>query len=470
MKKILTAVIVVSLVLASCLMIFTACKGTDKDHTIFFYSSQGDNLQKITENAIAAFEAKYPGWTVEHTQPGGYNEVRDKIKQDATAGNQPDLAYCYADHVAMYMTYGIVVDMAQFLNSTDTYTYTYKDDNGDEQTKTTGVLGYSADEQKLFVQGYVEEGYATNYSDYAKYGFNDKSMVTLPFVKSTELMYVNKTALDACGLTIATTWDELWTQCEVIKQRYPNCTPLGYDSEANWFITMCEQNGWGYTSADSSEHYLFNNKDTQGWLDQLAKYYDKGYITTQEDYEAYTSGLFVKGADAGGLVYCIGSSGGASHQDPSGKFTFEITSIPGSKRADGTINYSCISQGPSLVMLSGAKGVSNPDEKQKMTWLFVKELLDPTFQAAFSIESGYNPMRTDVYDVPQYQAHLAKSGATAKAASVAKTLTDRFFASPAFDGSSEARDQVGNALLVVMKGSRSGQRALTDAYNNCPQP
>lgn len=469
MKRILTTVIVVALVLAGCLTIFAACNSVDSDHTIYFYSSQGDNLQVITDQAIAAFEAKYPGWTVEHSQPGGYDEVREKIKQDFQAGNQPDLAYCYADHVAMYMTYGGVVDMSKYLLSDEDFTYTYTDEvTGEELTMTVEHVGYTAEEVAKFVPGYLEEGYATNFSDYEEYGFTSTSMLTLPFVKSTELMYVNKSALDACGLEVATTWDEIWEQSAIIKQRYPSATPLAYDSEANWFITMCEQNGWGYTSA-SGEHYLFNNENTRAWLEELNGYYDKNYVTTKEDYNgAYTSALFVQGADDGGAIYCIGSSGGASHQDPSGKFNFEIHPIPGSVRDDGTVDYSCISQGPSLVMLTGANGVSNPTEKQMMTWLFVKELLDPTFQAAFSIASGYNPMRTDVYtDVPKYVSHLEGTSATARAAKLAVELTDRFFTSPAFDGSSDARDQVGNALLLAMKG-RDPAKALREAYDNCP--
>ena len=464
MKRILTAVIVVSLVLAACLTIFTACNNGKSDHTIYFYSSQGDSLQAITDQAIAKFEAKYPGWTVEHSQPGGYDEVRDKIKSDFQAGNQPDLAYCYADHVAMYMTYGGVVDMKDFLTSSENFTYTYTDDNGEEQTKTVEHIGFTTDEvEKQFVEGYLKEGYANNFSNYERYGFGADSLLTLPFVKSTELLYVNKSALDACNLPIATTWDQLWAQCATLKAQFPDCTPLGYDSEANWFITMCEQSGWGYTSASGNERYLFNNDNTKAWLTKLNEYYEKGYLTTQDDYGSYTSGLFVKGVEDGGLVYCIGSSGGASHQDPSGAFNFEITSIPG---VDATHNQ-CISQGPSLVMLTGAKGVKNPEEKQMMTWLFVKELLDPTFQAAFSIASGYNPMREDAYEVEQYKTHLAGSNATAKAANVAKGLTERFFTSPAFEGSSDARDQVGNALLVAMKGRDAG-KALKDAYDACP--
>lgn len=467
MKKLIVSVIAVVMALGCCLAIFAGCgEKSDPAHTIYFYSSQGDKLATTTELAIQAFEAKYPGWKVEHTQPGGYDEVLDKIRSDIQGGVQPDLAYCYSDHVAQYITSGKVVDMAEFFDSEESFTYSEKDENGNDKVVfTVDHLGFTEEERADIVPNYLKEGYAKgNYSDYEQYGYNDDTLFTLPFVKSTELLYYNKTVLDTLGWEVATTWDELWDQCEKIKAmpRYQKCTPLGYDSEANWFITMSEQTGWGYTSTDSSNHFLFNNDKAAEWLGQLSEYYDKGYITTQTDYGSYTSGLFTKGPEEGGLLYCIGSSGGASNQKSS-TFTVGITGIPGVDEE----HRQCISQGPSLVMLTGRNGVSNAEEKKIMTWLFVKELLDPDFQAEFAMASGYNPARESVYDLEVYQDFINEGDTTAMAAGVARELTDRFFTSPAFVGSSVARTQVGNALLAAMRGQNDPQTALQEAYKNC---
>ncbi|MDE7372679.1 MAG: extracellular solute-binding protein, partial [Clostridia bacterium] len=355
-------------------------------------------------NAIERFEAKYPGWTVEHIQPGGYDDVKTKITNDLQGQLQPDLAYCYADHVAAYLPSEQVIDMLPYINSTDKVEGVNPDaevEEGAEAEKVEYTIGYSAEELADFVPGFYAEGKAPNYSGYAKYGFTAESMLTLPFVKSTELLYYNASALDKLGLSVPKTWDELWAQAPKIKQHYKKATVLGYDSEANWFITMCQQNGWGYTSADDSQHFLFNqnNAELKSWLGTLNKYWEDGWLTTQEDYGAYTSALFTKGVenDAGGAVYCIGSSGGASHQ-ASDKFTAKIAPIPGTKKADGTIDSSVISQGPSLVMFKAGHDVANADEKAIMTFMFIKELLDPYFQASFSIAAGYNPCRESVYD------------------------------------------------------------------------
>ena len=62
---------------------------------------------------------------------------------------------------------------------------------------------------------------------------------------------------------------------------------------------------------------------------------------------------------------------------------------------------------------------------------------------------------------------MAGDGLTAVAASVAVELSDRFFVSPAFVGSSTARLQVGNALLYALTGRKTAEKALADAYKNC---
>ena len=490
MKKILTTVIVICLLAAGCLTIFAACGNSgDANHTIYFYSSQGDSLVSETDDAIEAFEAKYPGWTVKHTQPGGYDDVLNQVRSDLTAGLQPDLAYCYSDHVAQYLESGTVVDMNKYLTSTQSYTV-----ETEEGAKTIEHIGFEQSEVDQFIEGYLNEGYASNYTyDAAVTGLTDQSLITLPFVKSTELLYYNPEALAELKVDVPTTWDELWAICAKAKAKWPTCTPLGYDSEANWFITMAEQRGFDYTSADATQHYLFNNDGAKAWLGEIATYFsdDYNYITTQQIYGSYTSGLFIKGPADGGLVFCIGSSGGASNQAGT-DFTTEVAPIPGTPvDAQGKpveneeaanyhhTDYSCISQGPSLVMLTGGNGVADPTEKEIMTFQFVKELLSVKFQSQFARASGYNPMREDVYEDETYKTFLdgkdVKTGdkltgaklVVSKAAKTAKELTERFFTSPAFVGSSVARNQMTSVVQYVLLGQKEPARALSDAYKAC---
>lgn len=460
MKKVLTSIIVVVLLLTCTLTVLTACQPpVDYEHTIVFYSSQGDALVAKTANAIAAFEAKFPGWKVQHLTQGGYDDVRSKVVSDFQGQQQPDLVYCYADHVAQYIQTGKVVNMMKFIESEDSVA-------GEEDKQY--AVGYTAEEVADFVEGYYLEGYAKNFTGYEEY-YDADDMLALPFVKSTEVLYYNNTALKKAGISApATTWEELWEQAAILKQRFPNAVPLGYDSEANWFITMCEQNGWGYTSVDKNDHYKFNGEKQQEWLEELAGYYDLKYIATQTEYGSYTSALFTAGEETG-CIYCVGSSGGASHQNPNGKFDWGVAPIPGSANGVAGKKNAAISQGPSLAILSGGHKVSNVEEKELMTWMFVKELLDPTFQAEFAEASGYNPARISANEDPDYVDFLDGDSIVAATAKVAAQMAEDnlFFTSPAFVGSSTARTQVGNALVAALTGQKSPADALNDAFRFC---
>lgn len=418
---------------------------TTKEVEINFYHTMGKNLQEVFDMYLEDFNDIYPNIKVKQTSIGAYNDVRDQMTTELSSKRRDgaNIAYCYPDHVAMYNKAKAVVVLDNLIN----------DHN----------LGFSDEELNDFIDAYYEEGKS----------FGDGKMYSLPFSKSSEVLYYNKTFLDAHNLQVPTHWftkDEadvtsMEYVCKEIKKVNSDVIPLGYDSAANWFITMCEQNGWGYTSANDP-HYLFNNAGTKSFLEELNGYYDKGLVTTQADYGAYTSNLFAKGVE-GGCIYCIGSSGGASYQKPAtaGAFEVGVAPIPGSK-VGADVNKAVISQGPSLVMLQCGRA-KDKDLKAKMTFLFIKELMDPAFQAEFSIASGYNPVRVSTFDIDAYADHLAGDSMTALAAACATTMTDDFYTSPAFVGSSTARTQVGNALVFAMTGQKTAEKALQDAYKNC---
>ena len=114
-----------------------------------------------------------------------------------------------------------------------------------------------------FVRGYYEEGRA----------YGDGVMYTLPYSKSTEVLYYNKTFFEANNLQVPTTWDEMETVIQQIVAIDPLCVPLGYDSEANWFITMTEQLGTPYTSTTEGQKFLFDVEANQAFVARLREWY-----------------------------------------------------------------------------------------------------------------------------------------------------------------------------------------------------
>ena len=85
--------------------------------TIVFYHSMGAKLRGVLDTYIEEFNKLYPNITIEHSSMGDYDGVRDQIKTQLTAGEQPNIAYCYPDHVALYNLANAVVTLDQFIDS-----------------------------------------------------------------------------------------------------------------------------------------------------------------------------------------------------------------------------------------------------------------------------------------------------------------------------------------------------------------
>ncbi len=463
MKKVLVALFLVAALLVSCIGLVSCDTGRGNNEEvevvaydgseveITFYHTMGANLREVLDKYIVEFNKMYPNIKIVHSQEGGYDDVREKISTELTVGNQPNIAYCYPDHVALYNLAGAVATLDKFIDSDTEVT----DALGNKTT-----IGFTAEQKADFIDAYYSEG--------AQFG--DGKMYTLPMSKSTEVLYYNKTFFEANNLKVPTTWDEMETVCQQILDIDPNCIPLGYDSEANWFITMCEQSKSPYTSAEEGNHFLFDNETNRAFVKRFSEWHAKGYVTTQEIYGAYTSGLFVEqGADKTRSYMSIGSSAGATHQRPtandSGEYPFDvgIATIP---QLDAT-NKKVISQGPSLCIFNGAS-----EQETVASWLFVKYLTTCVeFQAEFGMTSGYVPVIESVSQNPAYASFIENANGgdniAALSAKVCLEQKDAYYVSPAFNGSSEARDQVGALLQKCMteyKGAADKDKMIKDAF------
>ena len=449
MKKSIVSLLLVIVLIFGMLVSMTSCFFSKKEMpnfqmpeggydgsevTIVFYHTMGQTLQAELNKAIIAFNELYPNITIEAKQIGGYDDVRDQISTELNAQRQPNLAYCYPDHIALYNKAGAVVTLDQFIESTQEITLA----DGSKD-----ILGLTAEQIADFkAAGFWDEGI-----------FPDGKMYSLPLSKSTELLFYNADFFAEHNLTVPTTWAEMETLCKKILEIDKNCIPLGYDSEANWFITLCEQYGYPYTSAEGENKFLFDTEDHYEFVEMIRRWYKEGYVTTQEIYGAYTSTLFTETASDKVKSYMsIGSSGGTAHQAPTadgnGDYPFNvgIATIPQVNPAAPK----AISQGPSLCILQN----ENPQEVIA-SWLFAKFLTtDLAFQADFSMASGYVPVIASATNDPFYQEFLSKANGsdylTALGASVCLNQSNAYFTSPAFSGSSVARDQVGQLLFTCM--------------------
>lgn len=407
--------------------------------TISFYHSMGASLKDILADGISEFNKIYPNIKVQHTSFNDYVGVRDQISTEIAAQRAPSLAYCYPDHVALYNKSSTVLPLDGWIESTAT------------------VQTASGTEQLGLTQAQIDD-YVPLYWNEGKIYDEAGTMYTLPMLKSTELLYYNKTYFDQNELTVPTTWDEMEATCarilEIENSKGNKCIPLGYDSSSNWFITLTEQYGTDYTTDTKGNYFTFNTKANRDMVAKYRGWYEKKYVTTEAIFGSYTSDLFTQTDNTKTRTYmCISSSAGAVYQCPDplsdGKsYPFEVgvAMIPQAKSVEDLAaegkKPTMISQGPSICLFKKTNS-----QEVAAAWLFAKFLTSNVkFQAKCSQQNGYTPAIQSIVEHDNYKKFLDRADGNLylQASSVKLTMAmkDYYFVSPAFPGSSAARDEM----------------------------
>lgn len=435
--------------------------GSNGDKTVIkYWYANGAQLTTVLEEIKADFEAKNPDYTVELTSYGDYDVLRDTIAAGIASGEHPTAAQTYPDHVALYNKGYALAPLDDYINDPD--------------------YGMSAEEQAQFIEGFWAEG-----TIYDKAG----TRYAMPFNKSTELMYYNSDVFAKYNWEVPTTWDEVVTICEAFKQtdEYKAAVAatsasqvfgMGYDSEANAFITFTQQWGATYTSYDANGNGIFNafgavesdmlkSKESMNWL---VSQFNAGNIATPGAFGAeYCSDAFKNGQ----CIMTIGSSAGASFNDGQSstgtKFTTGVAPVPQKDLAHGQV----IQQGTNVSLFE----CTDKDEELG-GWLWLKHMVSYESALTWALNTSYFPIRKDVLNSVEYQNHVAgrivaddgtvlegKQSLSAKAKQAGLGQANWFYTNLAFKNTSTARDQAG----VIVKGVLYGQglsidKAYADAY------
>ena len=203
----------------------------------------------------------------------------------------------------------------------------------------------------------------------------------LPFVRSSEAMYVNKTYLVENGFDIPEvfTWEYVWEICEYAEQKSLTdgtiMYPLIYKSTDNMFIQLCRQNGYDYTTTDGE--VLFMSEDVKGMLLDLGVHAKAGHFETFKR-KSYPGNYFNKGQ----CIFAIDSTAGATWMGPKAplldikedeicEFEPLVTAIP---QVDSN-NKVMISQGPSICVFN-----KEDDHEVLASWIFAQYLITKEVQ------------------------------------------------------------------------------------------
>ncbi len=442
-----------------------------------FGQANGEAVSKMAENFSKIVKEKEGvDVSISIEYQGGYDDIESKITKGFSAANTPTMAIAYPDHVANYLSNNdgsFVYNIDDYINDPN---IGFGKQNYLGDTSSNGKTAYDADD---FVTTFLDEG-----KHFAKEG-----TYTLPLMKSSEVMFYNKTAVysamkiykpemlsnDAIDEYIANmSWDELLELAEVAKNNKDKVlgtmeTPIWYDSDSNFMISKMYQNKIGYSSVGSDGKGKIdfetgeNRTKTEALVTELKKNYDDGLLTTKGVEGTYGSDAFKSGK----VIFEIGSSGGTGYNSPEGgAIDVGIVKVPASNN-----NPLYVSQGPTLTFLkSSAYSNEENDAKMYYAWQFAKYLTNPDVNVYLCVygSEGYLPVRYSAYETANYLDFMENGEIYAQSAEVLiDDIDGHYLNSEVFVGSAQLRDQVGGVLTQILKGTKTNvSEAIDDAISN----
>ena len=427
-----------------------------REYEITFWAKNDTNKNQVAiyEQSIEDFEALYPGIHVNLRLYTDYGKIYNDVITNIATGTTPNVCITYPDHIATYLTGSNCVAPLDALFADEKYGF-----GGSE-------LRYDGPDAEEMIPQFLQEC-AFGGAHYA-----------IPYMRSTEACYVNKTYVEALGYQVpdVLTWDFVWEVSEAATAKNADGTyrvngqnvliPFLYKSTDNMMIQLLAQAGAGYSTA-SGDIQLFNDT-TRGILKTVAQHTKSGAFSTFK-----ISGYPANFLNAGQCIFAVDSTAGSTWMGSDAplvdidreklvQFETEVRMIP---QLDPE-NPKMISQGPSVC-------VFNKDDPQEVlaSWLFAQYLLTNEVQIAYAQTEGYVPVTAKAQNSAAYQDYLAREGEDNEAHYAVKLQasklllehTDDTFVTAVFNGSASLRNAAGQLIEDTTKATRRKQ-TVDDAF------
>lgn len=402
MKKMISVTLVLVLVLS----VFSGCHGsiqrkdfvvpeefdTSREYEISFWAKNDTNNDQVAvyKKAVEDFQKLYPNIKVNIKWYTDYSRMYQDVITNIATDTTPNVCITYPDHIATYMTSNNCVVPLDELMADEKYGL------GGSELRFDGVT------KDQIVSQFLEEG-VLNGKQYA-----------LPFMRSTEACYVNKTYVEKLGFELpeTLTWDFIWEVAEAAMEKdedgnylvngQKTLIPVMYKSTDNMMIQMLKQLDAGY-STDDGEIEIFN-EITEQLLYFIAERAENGTFSTFK-IESYPANFLNRGQ----CIFAIDSTAGATWMgsdaplmDINEEEIVEFETVAMVVPQFDVDTPQMISQGPSVCVFN-----KSDDQEVLASWLFAQFLLTNDVQIAYAQTEGYAPVTTKAHNSSQYKNYLS---------------------------------------------------------------
>ena len=423
---------------------------------IVFWAKNDNNVSQtnIYKKAAEDFHNLYPNVDVTIKFYTDYSRIYNDVITNISTGTTPNICITYPDHIATYMTSeNQVLALDDFISD-----------------KNFGFGGkkvlFDSPNRNELIDKYLDEGIINgHYYD-------------LPFMRSTEALYVNKAMVEKLGYELpdVLTWDFIWEVSEKAMEKDSNdnfkvngqklLIPFIYKSTDNMMIQRLHQIGAGYTTSNG-EILLFSD-ETKPIIYEAAEHGKTRSFSTFA-ISSYPGNYI----NAGQCIFAIDSTAGSTWMGPDAPLT-DISPDAIDKNIEMVVrpipqvdvnNISMISQGPSICLF-------NKEDEQEVlaSWLFAQYLLSNEVQIKYAQTEGYVPVTAKAQNDPEYLDYLSRSGEDNNKyysikIDVTKLLLDNVdntFITPVFNGSASVRNAAGQLIETAVKSAKNNKDVNDD--------
>ena len=459
MRKLISTLLLLSVLVS--LLSLTACHGSadrvrfevpdsfdeSKEIEISFWAKNDTNLTQVAiyNKAIEDFEKIYPNIKVNLELYTDYARIYEDVIRNIATNTTPNVCITYPDHIATYMQGDNVVVPLGDLMSNKKYGL------GGKEVK------FDSPAEDEIISEFLDECYI------------DGDYYALPFLRSTEACYVNKTYVEKLGYTLpdVLTWDFIWEVSEAALAKNADGTykvngqktliPFIYKSTDNMMIQMLEQKDVDL-STPQGDVLLFNDS-TDDILKTIARYAESRAFSTFK-ISSYPANFLNRGQ----CIFAIDSTAGASwmgtdapNMDIAASEIVNFETVVKIIPQYDTDDPKMISQGPSVCLFNK----EDPNEVLA-SWLFLQFLLTNDVQISYAQTEGYLPVTSKAHESAEYRDYLSRSGENndlyysikLDATKLVLNNIDNTFVTPVFNGSASLRNAAGQLIEEVTKAAR----------------
>ncbi|MBQ3927296.1 MAG: extracellular solute-binding protein [Clostridia bacterium] len=428
----------------------------DRQYEISFWAKNDTNINQVNvyKQAIEDFQTYYPNIKVNLKLYSDYTQIYRDVITNISTQTTPNVCITYPDHIATYKTGDNVIAPLDDLIHDPKYGL-----GGSE-------VRFDGPSQDEMISRFLNECYI------------DGVCYAVPFMRSSEMCYVNKDYVEKLGYTLpdVLTWDFVFEVSEAAMAKNEDGTfkvngqkvmiPFIYKSTDNMMISMLKQLDAPYSTA-KGDIELFN-EETRKILLEISEHAATGSFSTFK-ISSYPGNFL----NCGQCIFAIDSTAGSTwmgsqaplldvHKEEVVEFETAIRLIP---QFDPD-HPKMISQGPSICIFN------KPDSEEVLaSWLFTQYLLTNKVQIGYSMTEGYIPVTLKAQQSAEYLDYLSRAGEDNKTyysvkIDATKLFVDHIedtFVTPVFNGSTSVREAAGQMIEEVTK-SRRRKETVDDNY------